>query len=308
MRALPRSCAAPRPHGRLPAARSPGRNASSPASDRRRRPCASSRAPRRCDRSRSSSSRAGKAARRRAPREPRRAAGNHALRARDPPRRASRPSRTGILRRRPGARPRPRSLGPSRHAPQEASGGVPRRGRINAVRAPRTRVAGVASIHGEPRDDFLGRHLGEFDAVPELAKLPLERVAELRLLVDAELVLAVETDRARAEPFEDDLELVLDAGIGARLGCRWKAASEIGREHGGELLDFPGVEKLQYRHGRMRSVGHETSVARTRESRRDAIIRTPRRSPAAPSRRPSPPGSRAARGARAGRRCPRRGD
>src|SRR5689334_14755124 len=98
---------------------------------------------------------------------------------------------------------------------------------LRAPQAKRRRGASFGrwmfSANRQSGNDFLRRALAELAAVPEVAKLPLERVAELGLAVDAQLVLLLIANGARAKAVKYHLELCLRTGIRSCLRRRRKA-------------------------------------------------------------------------------------
>src|SRR6266550_4827436 len=102
------------------------------------------------------------------------------------------------------------------------------------------------SIDGEPRNDLLGRDFGEALAITQVLELPFKDVAQLRLFVNAELVLLLITHGTRRQPFQNHLDLMLRTWVGSRFGSRRESTMEIRRQYRRKLLDFLGVEKLHY--------------------------------------------------------------
>src|SRR5690242_3371346 len=110
-------------------------------------------------------------------------------------------------------------------------------------------LAGCGSLDGEPGHQFLGGALDESGTVAKLLELPPEHVAQLGLLVQAELVLLAIADGACREPFEDHFELMHRSGIRSSFRRGRKTAPHVGGEAACEFLELLRVKQLEHGHG-----------------------------------------------------------
>src|SRR6266567_4107014 len=97
-------------------------------------------------------------------------------------------------------------------------------------------------------NELISRGFREFGAEAELLQFPLEYVAELRLLVHAQLVLLMIADGARRQSFDDHFLLVMHPGIGSRFRCRRKPPGEVFRQSGCEFVQFTCLQEFENRH------------------------------------------------------------
>src|SRR5690348_12988976 len=102
--------------------------------------------------------------------------------------------------------------------------------------------------NGEAGNDFLGGMLSERGAVAELLQLPAEHIAQLRFLIDSELVFLAIANGACRKPLENDLDLVLRTGIGSRFGRRRESPAQVERKACREFLELARIKKFQHCH------------------------------------------------------------
>jgi hypothetical protein len=103
----------------------------------------------------------------------------------------------------------------------------------------------ATSVNRQARYDFLRRALGKIVAVAKILQFPLEYIAKLGLLVYAELVLGLVTNRSSAQAFQYHLYLVLRAGVSSSLGGGWKPSPKIVRQTIRELFQIIGVQQSE---------------------------------------------------------------